>query len=78
MKFSYDPDLVELLKKTVPGWARSWEPTTTEWSATVEFAEGDVDRRAARSTVLETMIGTFQVQLGALGYRLRPDHRVQH
>lgn len=28
VRFSYEPDLVELLKDTGPEWARSWDPTT--------------------------------------------------
>ncbi len=32
VKFSYDPDLVELLKGTVPGWARSWDTNVKEWT----------------------------------------------
>jgi hypothetical protein len=37
VKFSYAPDLVELLKITVPGWARSWDSTTKERTVAAEF-----------------------------------------
>jgi hypothetical protein len=37
VRFSYDPDLVELLKTTVPAWARSWDPGAKEWAVRVEF-----------------------------------------
>jgi hypothetical protein len=37
VRFSYDPDLVELLKTTVPAWARSWDPTIKEWTVAAEF-----------------------------------------
>jgi hypothetical protein len=37
VRFSYDPDLIELLKTTVPRWVRSWDPTTKEWTVAAEF-----------------------------------------
>lgn len=30
--FAYDPDLVELIKQTVPAYAREWKPSTKEWT----------------------------------------------
>lgn len=30
-RFRYDPDIVDLVKTSVPGSARSWDPSTKQW-----------------------------------------------
>jgi hypothetical protein len=53
IRFTYDPDLVELLKATVPGFARSWDPYTNEWKVDAEFGRtlASAIERAGHTTV---------------------------
>src|SRR6266481_2573203 len=38
VRFRYDPDVVELIKRTVPGYARSWTRTDKTWFVTADYA----------------------------------------
>ena len=39
VRFRYDPRLVELLKATVPAYARSWSKVGKTWSVEADWAE---------------------------------------
>lgn len=39
VRFRYDPAVVELLKAAVPGYARSWDPATKNWTVDAGHAE---------------------------------------
>jgi hypothetical protein len=53
IRFRYDPELVELVK-TVPSYARSWEPSTREWTVDIAYARA---LAAAMTELGHTVIG---------------------
>jgi hypothetical protein len=51
--FAYNPAVVQLLKDTVPGYARSWSPGRREWEIDLTWAESLAAAiRAAGHTVV--------------------------
>ena len=51
--FRYDPELVELLKVTVPPYARSWSPPRREWIIEAVYARelAGILRRLGHTTI---------------------------